>query len=282
MRHGLARRLPKKVYDTLGVPVATCPNCGTTLKEDYGMSQCSNCGVFSFIDMDGNAFINEAGAVDEATTIEITRSDAKMPAVPPEEPASDGAGEIAFEFPDPVFENLPESAPSLPESEPTDQEAPTSFESDSGGEPPAPVFEQSFEPPENPGEQEFAPISFDIELPANPAEMAIPDLGPADDPLGLEKFANSEMSSAKDGPLLFRIVVSGIDSKEMRETIREVLEDPRFGWDADQMFARLEKGVLTIENLSPVKASILVTRIKRLPVKIRWEQYAITQADSSP
>lgn len=251
--------------------MAQCPNCGATLKEDYGMSQCPKCGVFCFIDMEGNAFISSAGAdddaevgFDEVTNVDFTASSAKIPAdLPISESGDSGHG----------FE-LPESPPSLPES-------PSPLESDFGAEPAAPLFEQSFEPQENPGEQEFAPLSFDPEPAANPKEMPIPDFGPADDPLGLADFANSELSSAKDGPLLFRIRVSGIDSKEMRETIREVLEDPRFGWDADQMFARLEKGVLTIENLSPVKASILVTKIKRLPVKIRWEQYAISQADSS-
>ncbi|MES2964584.1 MAG: hypothetical protein V4760_11890 [Bdellovibrionota bacterium] len=224
--------------------MAQCPSCGTTLKEEYGMSQCSKCGVFSFIDMDGVAVIASADG-DEATPVVATGG----------------------------FE--------MPEAEPENDEQPTPLASDFGGEVLEIASEQDFAPAENPGEQEFQAFSFDPVPAANPVENAIPDLGPADDPLGLADFANSELSSAKDGPLLFRVFVSGIDSKEMRETIREVLEDPRFGWDADQMFAKLEKGVLTIERLSPVKASILVTRIKRLPVKIRWEQYAITQVDST-
>ena len=174
----------------------------------------------------------------------------KTTAAPPPPPPDAGSfGETTapsvetgiFEFPDPVFET------------PVANEEPEALA------------------PESQPEQDFQPFDLD----------PVPDLGPADDPLGLAKFANSEISSAKDGPLLFRLFVSGIDSKEMRESIREVLEDTRFGWDTDQIFAKLERGVLKIENLSPVKASILVTRIKRLPVRIRWEQYAISQTDST-
>ena len=37
--------------------MAACPRCGTTLKDEYGMSQCPGCGAFSFVDLDGNANI---------------------------------------------------------------------------------------------------------------------------------------------------------------------------------------------------------------------------------
>ena len=100
------------------------------------------------------------------------------------------------------------------------------------------------------------------------------------DPLGLNAFANSELSAARDGPLLFRIVISGIDSKEMRETIREAMTDPRFAWDVGALLSRIDKGNLTIENVAPVKASVLVNRLKRLPVTIRWEQHAVSQLEA--
>ena len=93
----------------------------------------------------------------------------------------------------------------------------------------------------------------------------------------MNEFANSEISSAKDGPLLFRVFISGIDTKEIRESIREVLEDSRFAWNPKEILSKVAKGELVVPNLSPVKASILITRIKYLPISIRWEQYAITQ-----
>lgn len=109
-------------------------------------------------------------------------------------------------------------------------------------------------------------------------ERAEMDFGPASDPLNLNAFANSEVSSGRDGPLLFRVILQGIDTKEIREIIREVLNDDRFRLDSAAIMARVAKGNLVIDGLSPVKASILVTRIKKLPVSIRWEQYAITEA----
>jgi hypothetical protein len=120
-----------------------------------------------------------------------------------------------------------------------------------------------------------APTNSGFHAGPKPAPPA--DFGPASDPLNLNDFANSEISAAKDGPLLFRVLISGIDTREIRDSIREVLEDPRFAWDSNGIFSKISKGHLAINGLSPVKASILITRIKRLPVEIRWEQYAIAQ-----
>jgi hypothetical protein len=46
--------------------------------------------------------------------------------------------------------------------------------------------------------------------------------------------------------------------------------------------SRVSKGTLVIDGLSPVKATVLVNRLKRLPVLIAWEQYAVTQLDGQP
>jgi hypothetical protein len=106
---------------------------------------------------------------------------------------------------------------------------------------------------------------------------SVPDFGPAEDPLRIASYANSELSQARDGMIVYTILISGIDTKEIRESIREALEDSRFAWNSGEIMGTLNKGVLKIENISPVKSVILVNRIKRLPLKIRWEQNAITQ-----
>lgn len=108
-------------------------------------------------------------------------------------------------------------------------------------------------------------------------EIASAEAVSAEDPLGLSAYANSEISSAKDGPLLFRIFISGIDSKELREFLYESIDDSRFAWDPNELMAQINKGHLIIDKISPVKATILINRIKRLPIQIRWEQYSITQ-----
>ena len=57
------------------------------------------------------------------------------------------------------------------------------------------------------------------------------------------------------------------------------MTDARFGWDAAALMAQVSKGRLTIEGLSPIKATVLVNRLKRLPLRIRWEQHAVTQLE---
>ncbi|HVK60208.1 MAG TPA: zinc ribbon domain-containing protein [Bdellovibrionales bacterium] len=213
---------------------AQCPQCGTSLKDDYGMTQCPGCGVFAFVDMDGNAIISS----------------------PEPEPS------VVIESESPLFEDPNDSFESLEAPEP--EFAPIEFQMGISAEEDLPV--------------DIAPSQPSISIVEGTAVEPLPDLGPADDPLGLSDFANSEISSGQNGPLLFRILISGIDTKEIRESIREALEDSRFGWDPDGLLARLDKGNLVIENLAPVKATIIIHRIKRLPVKIRWEQYAITSS----
>ena len=138
-----------------------------------------------------------------------------------------------------------------------------------------------------PPDLDFVPVSMEPE-PENYVEQSLAapidaEFTPSpEDPLGLNGYANSELSQAKDGPLLFKLSVSGIDSKEMRESIREALGDPRFGWDAAEVMSRIKLGRLTIDALSPVKATVLVNRLKRMPVRIEWEQHAITQLEAPP
>lgn len=99
------------------------------------------------------------------------------------------------------------------------------------------------------------------------------------DPLGLSAYANSEMSSAQNGPLVVTLIISGIDAKDLRDEVRQALQDSRFGWDAAALMSNIKGGVLRIEQVSPVKATIVINRIKNLSVRIRWEQNAITEID---
>jgi hypothetical protein len=177
----------------------------------------------------------------------------------------DGVAQIATEPESlaPVSE-MPHESPSLSES-PMDL-----FNPEPG---PEPESQSSDEP--------AAPLASDES--GNSGEASDVSLGQSDmpfsasDPLGLADFSNSEISQAKDGPLLFKILISGIDSKEMRTFLREAITDARLNWDPDQIISKIKQGTLQIDAVSPVKATIVINRIKRLPLKIRWEQNAVTQ-----
>lgn len=97
---------------------------------------------------------------------------------------------------------------------------------------------------------------------------------------GLEevaRYGNSEISKANDGSLSFDVTIKGIDSIELRSSVHQALEDARFVWDVDAIMKSVRGGSLKIVDLNPVKASVLINRLKALPVSVSWEQHEITR-----
>ncbi len=99
------------------------------------------------------------------------------------------------------------------------------------------------------------------------------------DPLAISEFANSEESQGIDGPYLYRVLVQGIDSKEIRENLREVIEDSKFGWSTDELMGSINSGELLIEGLNPVKAYMLIIRLRTLPLEVSWKQSGIVSVE---
>ena len=88
----------------------------------------------------------------------------------------------------------------------------------------------------------------------------------------VEEYGNAQASSEK-GFLRYDVYISGLDSVEIEKQVREVLEDPRFKWDVNDVLKSQNKGCLVIKNLNPVKAACLVSDLSFLSVKISWKQY---------
>lgn len=283
--------------------MATCPKDGSSIDVDYGMATCPTCGVILFVDMDGEAMIGsqvpaqapaEVGSNPEAPYIhspfeveaiepEVTRVAQAAPASPilDQDPESDPLAALhplvsPYELMSATTDGGP-SAASVPESllsetiEFPSNESPATVESASE------VLSSSGD--EMSMEQFLGYESTEDNALPEPALAPIEEIGGPGDPLGIADYANSEFSQAKDGPFLFRVVISGIDSKELRESLREALDDARFGWNTDELIHAISKGEMHIRNVSPVKATILINRIKRLSVRVRWEQYPVTQAE---
>jgi hypothetical protein len=125
-------------------------------------------------------------------------------------------------------------------------------------------------------------MNFDLNSNPEASHIETPvEESPPQESMNLSDYANSEFSQGKDGAFVYNVSISDIDSKEIREFLREAINDARFGWDVQSIMDQVKHGELLLKNMSPVKASILINRIKRLPVKIRWEQYAITQVDQN-
>jgi hypothetical protein len=95
-------------------------------------------------------------------------------------------------------------------------------------------------------------------------------LEPEPNPLSdIADFGNADLSQAA---LNYTITISGIDSGALRNQIQEAITDSKFGWNVIQIMAQIKGGVLTIRSVNAVKASILIQRVKYLPVKISWRQ----------
>ena len=242
----------------------SCPKCGAALKDDYGMQPCPGCQAIVFIDMEGVARVGDDNppAQDETPAHAAPEPASHVEEAPsfPDSLAEMPGGQFMEPTPDPVAEEVPHLGP-----EPQEMAA-------------APEAEPSHEAPP----VETASEEFNMDQMLGYQEPAAP-VEPDDEAVDISDFANSEASLAKDGLLLFRVFIGGpklgIDSKEMREQVREAIEDARFGWDVNQVMSRINKGVLRLDDLSPVKATIIVSRLKRLPLEITWEQYLVTQAE---
>lgn len=85
----------------------------------------------------------------------------------------------------------------------------------------------------------------------------------------VQDFSNAETSS---GPLSYSILIEEIDTKELRQKLAEILDDSKFQWDSKDLLKKVKMGKLKIENLTPVKASVLVQRLQNLSVKVSWVQ----------
>lgn len=217
-----------------------CPKCSTKLDADFGMITCPNCHEVVLIEEDGSTAATRSRAAEQ-----ISEQEAGLPA--PDMSAFDDA--IA----DSMFA-------------PRTLEAQVLVNPGDVSQAREPVFQ--IESPE--------PAQVELDSPMVPVTSEV--MSP-NDPLGVSAYANSEHSQGKDGPFLFNLSISGLDSKEIRESLREAMNDSRFSFDANHLLGQIRGGKLLIKNVSPVQASILVNRLKRLPLAITWEQHAITTVE---
>jgi hypothetical protein len=149
---------------------------------------------------------------------------------------------------------------------------------------PSPEIEPAFVP------EEFVPEeSLAENLPKNPAENPPENLvesGPDsfEPPIGLETLEPEEFEDTTPvedfvdqeaevgGPLSYTVTLERIDTKNLRAQLQDVFDDPKFQWSSADLMKRIRQGKITLKNLSPVKASVLISHVKELPLKISWVQ----------
>lgn len=220
--------------------MGSCPVCSSAVADDFGLIECSNCGAQLIVHVDGR--VEYSGSQEASASKEVS--------LPEPEPAEDAQPDFAAESTD-SFGSIDQAT----EAEGLPPEL--------GGEvAPTEMFDGS-----EPADAGEAPAMYQ----AGKTAPNSPDLS------DLSQFANSSDSGGREGPLRYNLVLSGIDTSDVREAFREAITDRKFLWDTEQILRSIRHGEVRILNVAPGKAHMLISRLRNLPVKITWEQHAITQ-----
>lgn len=225
---------------------------------------CNSCGAILSIDFDGNVSLSEPGeaAVTEesepAPEVEVFVSPVETPAVD-------------FQSVQPAdFENA----------------EPASFESQE----PVPDFSMSsgFEPAgESFGVEEA--VTPAVEEPAMAEESSTPPAefhdnwidGTDDKPQVQEPPATVDFSDVVEyanaaeldnSPLVYAFRIEGIDHKETRKKVLDVLSDIRLNIHLKDVIPTIKGGILELHDLSPIRASLIASRLREEAVTFRWRQ----------
>ena len=242
-----------------------CPSCQQPVEiteQHYGtLFTCPLCSSVYFIDWNGQpeapATVEENG--QSTLTEEVTSSGYVLP-----EPAENPI--------EPIEEYVPTEF--QPEPFVTSEEEPPSFESSPSLEP----IVQSEEPaPETPEQaydfgQTLDQFQTTSAPPPTPHDSGVSDSA---DFAEVTDFANSDTNT---GPLSYSVTIEGIENSHIVNQLKEALTDSRFGWDVAELVAQIGFGRLILKGISPTVASVLVNRIKFLPLKISWRQDVLSSS----
>lgn len=240
-----------------------CPQCSNSIEADFGVVTCSRCQSVLFVDMEGHVQLSGNSNSDPEPPSGFLNSEKsssiEAPLDPPSENWSQDQNPVSFEN-EPV--------------EGFDSFAATNFESA--------LSEVSLELETHLHESQSAPVFEEAasdsmlnldslkELSAE-SEFEIPVLSEenSNDLSDVSRFSNADEPV---GPLSYSIVIEAIDTQDIRQQILEALSDPKFQWDIKELMRKIKMGKLVLENMNPVKASIVVHRLQALPVKVSWTQ----------
>jgi hypothetical protein len=221
--------------------MAQCPECQNEVGDDFGLVTCANCGASLFVDMEGQAVSNQGE--ESPPPLEAEPEEFTQPLE-------------AEDF----NEALHEPTQALDPLEAVEQEEAVWEGPGADEDEPSQVGEFQFE---DPVEDEPRPVYAPAPTSSDLADVV--------------DFANSDLSQARDGNLKYHLKLSGIDTMDLRNAVKEALTDRRFIWDTEAMVRGIRDGILEIDQISAVKAFLLISRVSFLPLKIEWVQQPLNQ-----
>ena len=92
------------------------------------------------------------------------------------------------------------------------------------------------------------------------------------------QFGNQELPSQGSGALVYELDIEGIDAPEDRQEILEIINDSRLSLDAKALIETIDKGILKIPELNPVRAAVILARLRPLSFKIKWTSKQLVKA----
>lgn len=90
-------------------------------------------------------------------------------------------------------------------------------------------------------------------------------------------YANSPESQGREGTYFFDVKISGIDSLELRETLKTLLTDKKMGWEPELILKGVRQGELHLKGMNAVRASVLISRMLDTPFLISWQQHSLME-----
>ncbi|AZZ35615.1 hypothetical protein CIK05_01975 [Bdellovibrio sp. qaytius] len=85
----------------------------------------------------------------------------------------------------------------------------------------------------------------------------------------IESFGNEHTAVAG---ISYDLEISGLDTKESQELLREAIADSRFGWHTEDIVRQIRTGTCHLKDLTPVQAFVLARRIQFIDIDMKWKQ----------
>ena len=116
-------------------------------------------------------------------------------------------------------------------------------------------------------------------VPIETVSEEVPSEDITSDPLGVQSFEDSGGAELADGEYLYDIILTQVDSADLKREVMMALSDKRFALEAEDLQKQMREGGLTIQNLNPVKAMLIVLRLQQIDVVVEWRQKHFTLAE---
>lgn len=221
--------------------MAQCPKCQADLTEDFGLIECPQCQARLLIQLDGSV-----------------QSVTETPE--PENCPAEAGGEANEDFESALMSALESAAEPERAAEPDH-----TMVIDSAVE-----LDPTFVIAPATAAEVDAFFDDEIQAPAlPPPEPALHDLS---------QLANTTESSGTSGSLRYSVTISGIDTADVRNQFRDLISDRKFLWDTDRIIKSIKSGRVRLDDVTAVKAVILIQQLRSLPVQVKWEQHVVHQS----